>query len=139
MAKDAALVEEATRLYVREGLGIKEISEQFPEISERTLWDWSSRYRWKERRDRYRQQSSDLDAYVNKIKMRLAEALMAEEPDPQLIYALTKGLAVLKPSAAVELRKIEQEEKEGQDMSPEERRAAIKEIIETEYGITRDP
>jgi hypothetical protein len=72
---------------------------------------------------------------VEKIKLRLAEQLMETEPDPQLIYALTKGLAVLKPSAAVELKKIEKAEEESKDLSPEEKRDKVREAIEGIYGI----
>ena len=136
MAKDAALVEEATRLFVEEGLPLTEISELLPDVSERTLAAWSTKYNWSERRARYRQQNHDLDAYVSKIKLRLAEALMTEEPEPQLIYALTKGLAVLKPSAALELRKIEKEERDSSTLSPEEKREKVKQAIEGVYGIS---
>jgi len=136
MAKAAALVDEATRLYVEEGFSIAEIAGELKGVSQRTLEGWCAKYDWPERRSRRRHQENELDDYVRKIKLRLAGLLMEDEIDPQLIYALRSGLAVLKPSTAVELRKLDQEEKDMQTMSPEEKREKVKEAIEAIYGIS---
>jgi transposase len=134
MANEAALIDQAADLYVREGLTLDQVAEQVG-VPVGTIRRWSAQYDWKKRQGSYRQQSRDVDAYVEKIKLRLAEQLMETEPDPQLIYALTKGLAVLKPSAAVELKKIEKAEEESKDLSPEEKRDKVREAIEGIYGI----
>lgn len=134
MAKDAALVEEATRLYVEEGLTLEEVSKAV-EVSDRTVSHWSSKYGWVERRRQYRRLNRDLDELVRKIKIRLAEQLISDSIDPQMIYALARGLAVLRPAAAVELRNIEKAEKEAETLSPEEKREKVKQAIEGIYGI----
>jgi hypothetical protein len=135
MAKDAALIDEATRLYVEDGMTLCQIAEAMPDVAESTLQTWSVKFNWGNRRARRRQLEQDLDGYVTKIKARLAEQLLVDAPDPQLIFALTRGLAVLKPSAAVELRKIEKAEADSQTLSPEEKRDKVKETIESIYGI----
>ena len=136
MANDAALIEEAGNLYVREGRSLEHVAGETG-VPPGTIRRWSVQYDWKRRRSRYLQQSNDLDAYVEKIKLRLAEELLQDAFDPQRIYGLARGLAVLKPSAQLEMKKVDQAEKEASSLSPEEQRAVIREAIEADYGISR--
>lgn len=136
MANDAALIEEAGNLYVREGRSLEQVAGETG-VPPGTIRRWSVQYDWKRRRSRYLQQANDLDAYVEKIKLRLAEELLQEQFDPQRIYGLARGLAVLKPSAQLEMKKVDQAEKEASSLSPEEQREVIREAIEADYGISR--
>ena len=127
MAKAAALIEEAGRLAVEEGLSLAEIAAVMLDVSRATLESWSAKYEWQKRRKQYLRQNHDLDEYVRRIKLRLANMLMDDELDPQACYALARGLAVLKPAAQVELRNIEKAEREAAALSPEEKREKVKE------------
>lgn len=69
---------------------------------------------------------------LNELKKKLALRAL-EDPEPQNIYALCRIVAVLKPSAAVELKKIEEEEK--RKKTPDELKKALSLTLEEVYGI----
>lgn len=140
MAKAAAVREEARRQYVQDGLTLEAIGEQL-ELARTTLTRWKDEEEWDKHRMKYRQQEHDIDAYVHKIKLRLARMLAEpdkddEMPDPQLIYGLARAIAVLKPSAALELRQLEKAERDASALDPEERMQKAVEAIEGIYGVT---
>lgn len=111
--RDGPLIEAATRLYVQEGLTVEEISTRIEDVSRRTLEDWSVKFGWVARRRKYLSQENDLRAYHDKAKLRLARMLASDEEfDPQAIYALARGVAVLEPVAAIKLRELDKAEKE---------------------------
>ena len=134
MGKEAALVEEASRLYIQEGLTLAEIARRLP-VAQRTLERWSTHYEWPRRRRQYMASEQTLSEMVDRLKKRLALMALDENADPQKIYALCRVVAVLKPPAQAELKKIEEEE--GQKQSPEELQALVAQVLETEYGIKR--
>lgn len=131
--RDAALIEEATRLYVQEGLTIAEIALRLP-VAERTLQEWSRKYGWVKRRKQYLLQNEELQALLTKLQLRLARMLLDEEFDPQAAYALARGISVLKPAAAVQLRELEKLEAEAAETSAEEKIRRLSEFLRG-YGI----
>ena len=131
--RDAALIEEATRLYVQEGLTIAEIALRLP-VAERTLQEWSRKYNWVKRRKQYLLQNEELQALVTKLQLRLARMLLEEDFDPQEVYALARGISVLKPSSQERLREIEKLEAEGAELSAEEKIRRLAEFLRG-YGI----
>jgi len=131
--RDAALIEEATRLYVQEGLTISEIALRLP-VAERTLQEWSRKYNWVKRRKQYLLQNEELQALVTKLQLRLARMLLEEDFDPQEVYALARGISVLKPSSQERLREIEKLEAEGAELSAEEKIRRLAEFLRG-YGI----
>lgn len=138
MAKEAAVREEARRQYVQDGLTLETIAEQL-ELARSTLTRWKQEGEWDKLRMKHRQQEEDIDAYVHKIKLRLARMLAENDeenpPDPQMIYALARGIAVLKPSAARELRDLDKAEQEANKLDPEERARKAIDQIEALYGV----
>ena len=133
MGKRAAYYEEAMRLFVQQGKSLSEIATALP-VSARTLATWSNDGNWSRRRGEYLSSEKHFNTILNELKLKLA-LKASEDPDPQNIYALCRIVAVLKPSAAVELRQLEKEEKENAAMTAEEKLVRIKEALNTVYGI----
>ena len=71
---------------------------------------------------------------MEELKYKLAVATL-KDPNPQNVYALCRIIAVLKPSAAVELRQLKKEEAEARKKSPEEVQKIIQEVLENYYGV----
>lgn len=72
---------------------------------------------------------------MNELKKTLAEKTKLE-PNPQNIYALCRIIAATKPYSALELKKMEGEEKK--EISPQERETILKEALESVYGIKQN-
>jgi len=134
MGKMAAYYEEAQRLFVQEGKTLSEIAQILKDVSERTLARWSSEGEWMRKRKEYLRSEEHFSQILQELKYKLAVAALSD-PNPQTIYALCRVIAVLKPSAAVELRQLEKEEAEGKRKSPEEIQRIIAETLENYYGI----
>jgi len=135
LAKMAAYYEEAERLFVQEGLSLREIARRLGgEVSESTLARWSVGGDWMRKRKEYLRSEEHFAQVLQELKHKLALAAL-EDPNPQNVYALCRVIAVLKPSAAVELRQLEKEEAEGRRKSPEEIQRIIAETLESYYGI----
>lgn len=131
MGKKAALFEEAKRLYVQEGKTLAAIFEQL-NVSQQTLVKWKQEGDWETWRMNYIRSEEHLDQVLNELKKKLALKAL-EDPQPQNIYALCRIVAVLKPAAAVELRKIEEEERK--KTTPEEAKKALAQTLEELYGV----
>ena len=116
-------------MYVDEGLSLAEVGEALPEVGARTIADWSVKYEWPKRRQAKLSQDAELSHLAEKIQLRAATEALAENPDPQRLYALCRVIAVLKPATAVLLRKLDKEEAEGQAETAEERMAKVLEIL----------
>ena len=133
MGKRAAYYEEAMRLFTQQGKTLAEIAAMLP-VSTRSLAKWSTEGNWPKRRMEYLSSEQHFTDILNELKLKLA--LQAQEdPDPQNIYALCRIVAVLKPAAAVELRRLEKEEKENATLTAEEKLARIQEALSSVYGI----
>lgn len=131
MGKKAALFEEAKRLYVQEGKTLAAISEQL-QVSQQSLVKWKQEGEWETWRTQYVRSEEHFDGVLNELKKKLAMKAL-EDPQPQNIYALCRIVAVLRPSAAVELRKIEEEEKNKASLEKKER--TLKETLEEGFGV----
>ena len=134
MGKMAAYYEEARRMFVQEGKTISEIARELKDVSERTLQRWSAEGEWAEKRKEYIIKERKLNDILEELKYKLAIVTL-DDPNPQNVYALCRIIAVLKPSAAVELRQIEKEEAEAKKKSPEEVQKIVQETLENYYGV----
>jgi transposase len=134
MGKRAALFEEAKRLYVQEGKTLAAIAEQI-QVSQQTLVKWKAEGEWESWRAKYIKSEEHFSDVLNELKKKLVLKAL-EDPAPQNVYALCRIVAVLKPSAAVELRKIEEEEKK--KSSPEDMKRALDMTLEELFGIKKD-
>ena len=131
--RDLALIEEAARLYIQEGYTLAQVSAELG-VPERTVQEWSRKFEWVKRRKRYLLQNEELEALIHKLALRLVKAALEENPDPQLLYALTRAYTAVKPSAQERLRELEKLEKEGAEKSAEERMKALLEFLRS-YGM----
>jgi len=134
LGKMAAYYEEARRMFVQEGQTISEIARELKDVSERTLQRWSAEGEWAEKRKEYIIKERKLNDILEELKYKLAIVTL-DDPNPQNVYALCRIIAVLKPSAAVELRQIEKEEAEAKKKSPEEVQKIVQETLENYYGV----
>jgi len=134
LGKMAAYYEEARRMFVQEGKTISEIARELKDVSERTLQRWSAEGEWAEKRKEYIIKERKLNDILEELKYKLAIVTL-DDPNPQNVYALCRIIAVLKPSAAVELRQIEKEEAEAKKKSPEEVQKIVQETLENYYGV----
>jgi DNA-binding XRE family transcriptional regulator len=134
MGKKAGLFEEAKRLYVQEGLTLATIAQKI-QVSQQSLVKWKAEGEWENWRAKYIKSEDHFSDVLNDLKKKLVLKAL-EDPAPQNIYALCRIVAVLKPSAAVELKKIEEEEKK--KSSPEDMKKALDMTLEEIYGIKKD-
>jgi len=134
MGKLAAYYEEAKRMFVQEGKTLSEISGELTDVSERTIQRWSSENDWPQKRKEFIVNEKKVADILKELQYKLAIAAL-DDPNPQKVYALCRVIAVLKPPAALELKRLEQEEKDAQKASPEEMEKKIREMIEDIYGI----
>jgi hypothetical protein len=120
------IVDQAEALYVRDGLGIKDIAARpgFPPAS--TLRRWSEKHGWNRRRRRHMRGEEELDQLLARIKLALARMILPdrqidENIDPKLVNTVCRAVAVLSPPASVLLKRLDQEEAENRGASVEER------------------
>lgn len=101
--KNAALYEEAKRLYVIEGFSIDAIVELLKEkVSRKTLYNWKTANNWDEQRRTYQQEDEDLQKEIREIA-RIAIKEAKANPTPHNIYAVVKALSALKLMQGIEL------------------------------------
>ncbi len=110
MGKEAALYDEAERLYVEDGKTLEEIGNTL-QVSTTTLSKWKSKGDWADQRARYLKSERHFKDVLNELKKKLANRAL-EDPTPQNIYALCRVIAVTRPYIAEELKKIEAEEEQ---------------------------
>lgn len=94
--KNAALYEEAKRLYVIEGFSIDAIVELLKDkVSRKTLYNWKTANDWDNQRKAYQQENEDLQKEIRAIA-RIAIKEAKANPTPHNIYAVVKALSALK-------------------------------------------
>lgn len=129
-----ALIEQAERMYVEQGLTVRRIAELLDGAAERTLYDWHGRYEWEAKRQAHINAEADLKVKVRRLETRLADEALKERPDPQLMHGLRNALAILRPPAAVAKEEMKREAAEAARASTVERmeraRAALAEAGE---------
>jgi hypothetical protein len=128
MAAPAALVEEARRLYVADGLTLAQIAERLAgQVSDRTLADWSASQGWVRLRQAHQAKDRELGAYYVRIRLALAKMTVDENGevrdfDPQKAYALRQIADAIKPAPGT---------RPGADPdTQEERFARVKDLLE---------
>jgi len=94
--KNAAIYEEAKRLYVYEGLSIDAIVEILKkQVSRKTLYNWKTDFNWDEQRKKYLEQNEDIQKELYEIaRNAIKEAKV--NPTPHNIYAVAKAITCLK-------------------------------------------
>lgn len=94
--KNAALYEEAKRLYVVEGFSVDAIVELLKkEVSRKTIYNWKTANNWDDQRKVYQKENEDLQNEIRDIaKIAIKEA--KANPTPHNIYAVMKALSALK-------------------------------------------
>jgi transposase len=94
--KNAALYEEAKRLYVIEGFSIDAIVELLQKkVSRKTIYNWKTANNWDDQRRTYQKENDDLQNEIRDItKIAIKEA--KANPTPHNIYAVVKALSALK-------------------------------------------
>lgn len=94
--KNAALYEEAKRLYVIEGISLDAIVELLQDkVARKTLYNWKSANNWDEQRKKYVEETADMQKEIREItKIAIREA--KANPTPHNIYAVVKALSALK-------------------------------------------
>lgn len=101
--KNAALYEEAKRLYVIEGFSIDAIVELLKDkVSRKTLYNWKTANNWDTQRKAYQQEDEDLQKEIREIA-RIAIKEAKANPTPHNIYAVVKALSALKLMQGIEL------------------------------------
>lgn len=109
--KNAALYEEAKRLYVIEGFSIDAIVELMKnKIARKTLYNWKTANNWDEQRKSYQQENEDLQKEIRDIA-RIAIKEAKANPTPHNIYAVVKALSALKLMQGIDVTDDEGEEK----------------------------
>jgi transposase len=94
--KNAALYEEAKRLYVIEGFSIDAIVELLKDnVSRKTLYNWKTANNWDGQRKAYQKENEDLQKEIRDIA-RIAIKEAKANPTPHNIYAVVKALSALK-------------------------------------------
>ncbi|MEP0860577.1 MAG: hypothetical protein HRF52_03965 [Ignavibacterium sp.] len=101
--KNAALYEEAKRLYVIEGFSIDAIVELLKDkVSRKTLYNWKTANNWDDQRKAYQKEDEDLQKEIREIA-RIAIKEAKANPTPHNIYAVVKALSALKLMQGIEL------------------------------------
>jgi uncharacterized protein YjcR len=94
--KNAALYEEAKRLYVNEGFSLDAIVELLKkQVSRKTLYNWKIKNNWDAQREKYLKENEDLQNEIREIA-RVAIKEAKANPTPHNIYAVVKALSALK-------------------------------------------
>lgn len=94
--KNAALYEEAKRLYVVEGFSLDAIVELLKkQVSRKTLYNWKTRNNWEAQRQEYLKENENLQNEIREIA-RIAIKEAKANPTPHNIYAVVKALSALK-------------------------------------------
>ena len=133
---DRVTIDQAARLYIREGLTLAEVSARL-EIPARTMESWSSKFDWGSRRKRFLSQDQEIGDLLEKMQLKLARLMTSGEPiNPQEIYAYARAISVLNPPASIQLHELEKAEAEAQELSPEEKIDKVQQVLETVYGLT---
>ncbi len=94
--KNAALYEEAKRLYVIEGFSLDAVVELLKnQVARKTLYNWKTKNDWDKQRDLFLKQNEDLAKDIMEIaKVTIKEA--KANPTPHNIYAVVKAIGALK-------------------------------------------
>lgn len=101
--KNAALYEEAKRLYVIEGFSVDAIVELLKDkVSRKTLYNWKTANNWDDQRKAYQKEDEDLQKEIREIA-RIAIKEAKANPTPHNIYAVAKALSALKLMQGIEL------------------------------------
>jgi hypothetical protein len=101
--KNAALYEEAKRLYVIEGFSVDAIVELLKDkVSRKTLYNWKTANNWDDQRKAYQKEDEDLQKEIREIA-RIAIKEAKANPTPHNIYAVVKALSALKLMQGIEL------------------------------------
>ncbi len=101
--KNAALYEEAKRLYVIEGFSVDAIVELLKDkVSRKTLYNWKTANNWDDQRKAYQKEDEDLQKEIREIA-RIAIKEAKANPTPNNIYAVVKALSALKLMQGIEL------------------------------------
>lgn len=109
--KNAALYEEAKRLYVIEGFSIDAIVELLKDkVSRKTLYNWKIANNWDDQRKAYQQENEDLQKEIKEIA-RIAIKEAKANPTPHNIYAVVKALSALKLMQGIQIAEDDTEEK----------------------------
>lgn len=124
--KNAAIYEEAKRLYVYEGLSIDAIVELLKkQVSRKTLYNWKTDFNWDEQRKKYLEQNEDLQKELYEIARNAIKEAKAN-PTPHSIYAVAKAITCLKLMQGIELKDNSDEPK---SIKPETIEFIKKEIL----------
>lgn len=101
--KNAALYEEAKRLYVTEGFSVDAIVELLKDkVARKTLYNWKTANNWDDQRKAYQQENEDLQKEIKEIaKIAIKEA--KANPTPHNIYAVVKALSALKLMQGIQI------------------------------------
>lgn len=109
--KNAALYEEAKRLYVTEGFSIDAIVELLQDkVARKTLYNWKTANNWDEQRKAYQQENENLQKEIKEIA-RIAIKEAKANPTPHNIYAVVKALSALKLMQGIQVADDESGEK----------------------------
>lgn len=101
--KNAALYEEAKRLYVTEGFSVDAIVELLKDkVARKTLYNWKTANNWDEQRKSYQQENEDLQKEIKEIA-RIAIKEAKANPTPHNIYAVVKALSALKLMQGIQI------------------------------------
>lgn len=101
--KNAALYEEAKRLYVTEGFSIDAIVELLQDkVARKTLYNWKTANNWDDQRKAYQQENEDLQKEIKEIA-RIAIKEAKANPTPHNIYAVVKALSALKLMQGIQI------------------------------------
>lgn len=109
--KNAAIYEEAKRLYVIEGFSVDAIVELLKDkVARKTLYNWKTSNNWDEQRKTYQQENEDLQKEIKDIA-RIAIKEAKANPTPHNIYAVVKALSALKLMQGIQIVEEGGEEK----------------------------
>lgn len=109
--KNAAIYEEAKRLYVIEGFSVDAIVELLKDkVARKTLYNWKTSNNWDEQRKTYQQENDDLQKEI-KVIARIAIKEAKANPTPHNIYAVVKALSALKLMQGIQVAEESGEEK----------------------------
>lgn len=127
--KNAALYEEAKRLYINDGFSLDAIVSLLKNnVSRKTLFNWKQKNNWEKQKENYLKQNQDLQEEILEIaKVTIKEA--KANPTPHNIYAVVKAISAMKLLQGVNLKEQAETEEKTKNISKETFEFVQKEIL----------
>jgi len=120
-------------MYVEDGLSLERIADDLG-VNRSTLGRWAADDGWDDARRQYRQDSRSIRAGTLAARKKLAQAI-AQNPDPQLIYAFCRLEAVAMRDREFEIKHPEAKDERKNMLKKMTKEDLVAMIEERIYGL----